>query len=109
MAVVDFPTRTLSVTEAHTRGVSGLLKDTESGTDTIVERHGHPVAAVISVEHLNELRTLEEDIRTTALLLSRVATDRGERTPLDKAIAALGFSRSQLEDQLRAEGHPVEG
>ncbi|HVA74946.1 MAG TPA: type II toxin-antitoxin system prevent-host-death family antitoxin [Acidimicrobiales bacterium] len=107
MAVVDFPTRVLSVTEAHARGVTGLLKDSESGTDTVVERHGRPVAAVISVEHLNELRTLEEDIRTAALLLSRVATDRGERTPLDKVITALGFSRSELESQLRAEGRTV--
>lgn len=104
MEVVDFPTRTLSVTEANARGVSGLLKDTENGTDTVVERHGRPVAAVISIGHLNELRTLEQDVRSTALVLTRIATDSGNCTALDEVIEAFGFSRRELEAELRNEG-----
>ena len=103
MAVVDFPTRTLSVTEASARGVTGLLKDTERGTDTVVERHGHAVAAVISIGHLNELQELQRDLRAAALVLSRAATDSGQRTRLDDVITAFGFARSELEDELRSE------
>ena len=46
------PERTLSVTAATGRGVAGLVKDAERGEDIIVERHGRPVAAVISVDQL---------------------------------------------------------
>ena len=45
--------RTLSVSAASVRGVAGLVKDAEHGEDLIVERHGRPVAAVISVEHFD--------------------------------------------------------
>lgn len=93
----------MSVTAAHSRGVSGLLKDAESGSDIVVERHGRPVAAILSVRRLSELSALEADLRSAALVLSRAATDTGERTELDAAIVALGFDRAELEAELDAE------
>ena len=93
----------MSVTEAHRRGVSGLLRDAESGSDIVVERHGHAVAAIVSVRRLGELSALESDLRSAALVLSRAATDTGERTDLDTAIVALGFDRAELEAELDAE------
>jgi prevent-host-death family protein len=101
MTPLDNPTRVLSVTEASTRGVARLLKDSEHGTDTVVERHGRPVAAVVSIRHFEDLRELERDLRSAALVLTRAATDTGRRTDLDAAISSLGFSREELLAELR--------
>ena len=95
--------RSMSVTSANSRGVSGLLKDAESGSDIVVERHGRAVAAILSVRRLRELSALEADLRSAALVLARAATDTGERTELDAAIDALGFDRAELEAELDAE------
>lgn len=79
-AIVDkYPERVLSVTEATGRGVAGLVKDAER-KDIIVQRHGHAVAAVISVKHLAELNTLRPDLTAAALVLARELADSGERT-----------------------------
>lgn len=99
MGVVDVPPRVLSVTEASSRGVSGLLKDSEHGTDTVVERHGRPVAAVVSIRHFSDLRELEQDLRSAALVLSRAATDDGHRADLDEVITAFGFTREELQQE----------
>jgi prevent-host-death family protein len=103
MSMLDIPTRVLSVTEASSRGVAGLLKDSEHGADTVVERHGRPVAAVVSIQHFSELRELEQDLRSAALVLSRAATDNGRRTGLDDVIAAFGFTRGELQQERRDE------
>jgi prevent-host-death family protein len=95
--------RSISVTTASARGVSGLLKEAESGTDVVVERHGRAVAAIVSMRHLNELAELESDLRSAALVLARAASDDGHRTDLDETITALGFDRSELEAELDAE------
>lgn len=93
----------LSVTAASERGVSGLLKDAESGRDIVVERHGRPVAAIVGMRRLAELSELEADLRSAALVLSRAATDDGRWTDLDEVIAAFGFERAELESELEAE------
>ncbi|WP_104108437.1 type II toxin-antitoxin system prevent-host-death family antitoxin [Nocardioides sp. 616] len=94
------PQRHVSVTAANVRGVAGLVKDAEGGEDIIVERHGRPVAAVISVDHFAELHNMRSDLTAAALVLARELTDSGHRTDLDDAIAAFGFDRSQLEAEL---------
>jgi prevent-host-death family protein len=97
------PERTLSVTAAAGRGVAGLVKDAEHGEDIIVERHGHAVAAVVSIDHLDELRRLRSDLTSAALILARELTDTGRRTSLDDAIAAFGLDRAELEAELAAD------
>lgn len=97
------PERTLSVTAATGRGVAGLVKDAERGEDIIVERHGRAVAAVISVEHFEELHRLRTDLTAAALVLARELTDTGDRTDLNDAIAAFGFDRAELEAELDAD------
>lgn len=101
MSVLNTPTRVLSVTEASSRGVAGLLRDSERGADTVVERHGRPVGAVVSIQHFSELRELEQDLKSAALVLSRAATDNGHRTDLDDIIAAFGFTREELQRRRR--------
>lgn len=96
-------TRSISVTDANARGVSGLLRDAESGSDVIVKRHGHPVAAVVGMARLAEISSLEADVRSAALVLARAAADDGSRTDLDEVISTLGFDRGHLEAELDAE------
>lgn len=93
----------MSVTAATGRGVAGLVKDAERGEDIIVERHGRPVAALISVEHLNELHRVRADLIAASLVLARELSDTGNRTDVDDAIAAFGFDRSELETELDAD------
>lgn len=97
------PARTLSVTAASGRGVAGLVKDAERGEDIVVERHGRPVAAVISVEHFDELHRLRADLTAAALVLAREFDDDGSRTALDDVIASFGFDRAELEAELEAD------
>lgn len=97
------PERTLSVTAATGRGVAGLVKDAERGEDIIVERHGRAVAAVISVEHFDELQRVRADLTAAALVLARELTDTGNRTDLNDAIATFGFDRAELEAELDAD------
>lgn len=97
------PERTLSVTAATGRGVAGLVKDAERGEEIIVERHGRAVAAVISMEHFDELNRVRADLTAAALVLARELTDTGNRVDLNHAIAAFGFDRADLEAELDAD------
>jgi len=103
MVILSASARTISVTDATARGVAGLIKDAEAGADIIVSRRGKPVAAVVSTRQLEELRTLEGDLRDAALVIVRAATDTGLRGSLDEAISAFGFSRVELEAELDAD------
>jgi len=103
MGATSFHPSVVSVTEAASRGVSGLVRDAEDGSEVVVERRGRAVAAVVSIRRLNELRSLEADLRDAALVLARAATDTGARTDLDDAITAFGFNRAGLETELDAD------
>lgn len=102
MSLLDF-SHPISVTEASTRGVAGLIKDAEAGAEVVVSRHGRPVAAVVSTRQLDRLRELESDLRDAALVVVRAATNTGVRTSLDDALAAFGFDRAELEAELDAD------
>jgi prevent-host-death family protein len=93
----------MSVTEAAIAGVSGLIRDAENGGDVIVSRRGHPVAAVVSMRRLDQLRVLEADLRDLALVMTRAATDTGGRVGLDEVIESFGFDRAGLEAELRSD------
>lgn len=96
----DNYSHTLSVSEAAAAGVSSLVRDAENGGDVIVARRGHPVAAVVSMRRLDQLRVLEADLRDLALVMTRAATDTGARTGLDEVISSFGFDRAELEAEL---------
>lgn len=103
MSTLARPTRTVSVTEATTRGVAGLVKDAEAGEDIVVARHGNAVAAVISVDHFARIAEVEEDLRDAALVLARAATDSGVRGSLDEALVMFGLDRAELDAELAAD------
>lgn len=95
--------RAMSVSAASARGVSRLVQDASHGADIVVERHGVPLAVIVSVNRLQQLSRLESDLRSAALVLSRALTDTGARVELDTVIAELGFDRAELEAELDAE------
>lgn len=88
--------RELSVTEAAQRGVAGLVADAEQGSDLVVTRRNHPVAAVVGIARLELLEAAESDLRNLALVLARAATDTGRRTSLDDVLTAFGHTRESL-------------
>ena len=93
----------VSVSEATALGVAGLVRKAEQGEDVFVSRRGRPVAVMVSVDRLDRLRVLESDLRDVVLVMARSASDTGSRIGLDDAIAALGFSRKELEAELDAD------
>ena len=96
MNVLD-DAETLAITEGGRRGVSKLVADAESGRSVVLQRRAVPVAAVISYDRVRQIAAIERDLVDAALILSRAATDTGNRTSLDEVIAGLGYTREQLE------------
>lgn len=91
MAKVD--TRALiSITEAANRGISRLVREAESGHEPILLRNNRPVAAIVSIERLEEL----DDARDLALVAARILTDSGNRTSLDEVLETFGVTREEL-------------
>lgn len=99
---IFFRETTVSVTDATGRGAA-LFRDAEQGQDIVVSRHGRPVAAVVGVERLEALRSLEADVRSASVALTRLLSDDGIRHDLDDVIVQLGFDRAELEAELEAD------
>jgi len=87
------PPEHVSVTEANRRGVARLVADAAHGDEVVVERHGRPVAAVVSYEQATELTRLRDDLRDLALVIGRAAGDDGPRIALDDVVEAFGRAR----------------
>jgi prevent-host-death family protein len=103
MTLLDATPNVVSVTEAASQGIAKLVRSAEEGHDTVVARHGRPVAAMVGMRRLEELRELERDLRDIALILTRAATDTGARVGLDEVITAFGYDRAALEAELDAD------
>ncbi|GAA0917354.1 hypothetical protein GCM10009560_13290 [Nonomuraea longicatena] len=58
-----------------------------------VSRRRQPVVAVMSIRRF---QGSEEAAADLALVLARLATDTGERIPLDDVLAAFGHTRESL-------------
>lgn len=93
----------LSITEANRRGISGLVRSAEAGPAVILSRQGRVVAEIVSAREIRELRKGQEDLADALLALTRFLTDTGNRTDLDDAIEAFGFTRAELEAELDLE------
>lgn len=100
MSIIASTPHVVSVSDAASRGVPGLVRAAEQGEDVVVERHGKAVAAIVSIARLSRIQRLESDLRDSVLILARLATDNGARTSLDDAIAGFGLDRAELEAEL---------
>ena len=94
MTILDHP-REVSVTDATHRGVAGIISDAET-SDIIVTRRNRPVAAIVSMERLDRIQGMLDDLRDLTLAASRVLTDDGTRISFDDLLAAYGFSWQDL-------------
>lgn len=82
----------LSIAEATERGIERLVQDAESGHHRILLRHTRPVAALVSIERLDEL----DDARDCTLAAARIFTDEGGRTSPDEVLTRSGLTRAEL-------------
>jgi prevent-host-death family protein len=88
----------ISVTEASSRGISGLVADAEEGNPKIIVRNSRPVAAVVSIAQYDRLAEIEENLTLMVAALARLASDTGQRRTLAEVAAGLGFDPSELSD-----------
>ncbi|MFV2143763.1 MULTISPECIES: type II toxin-antitoxin system Phd/YefM family antitoxin [Isoptericola] len=79
----------LSVTEAG-RSLGRLTSDVANGRTVVVLKNNEPTAALVSVrtmERLDRVEELEEDLRMLAIAYTRTLTDSGVRHTLDDVAA----------------------
>jgi hypothetical protein len=89
----------ISVGDANILGVSGLIKQAELDGERVIVRNSRPVAAVISMQRLEELEAVaeaEDDILDIALAAARELTAGDHRHSLDDVLAHFGYTRDQL-------------
>ncbi|MEX1038409.1 MAG: type II toxin-antitoxin system Phd/YefM family antitoxin [Acidimicrobiia bacterium] len=97
----------VSVSTASKQGISRIVADAENGASVVIERHGKPAAVVVAAKRMELMLEQEENLRLAALVLARAATDDGQRTTLDEAIEAFGYSRAELEAELDSESTAI--
>ncbi|HUZ76136.1 MAG TPA: type II toxin-antitoxin system prevent-host-death family antitoxin [Chloroflexota bacterium] len=89
----------ISVADANTLGISGLIKQAEADGERIIVRNSKPVAAIISMERLEAFEAVaeaEDDILDIALATARELTTGEHRHSLDDVLAHFGYTREQL-------------
>lgn len=87
----------ISVTEASTQGLSKLVNEASKGRRLVVFRNNQPAAVIVDVqtmERLQYLEELEEDLKLIAIAWARSLTDSGERYSLDDVATELGVDLS---------------
>ncbi|MGI8967885.1 MAG: type II toxin-antitoxin system Phd/YefM family antitoxin [Chloroflexota bacterium] len=88
----------ISISEATKLGISGLVREAEAGREQVLLRNNKVVAALISMERLDELRELEEDLMDISLAAARMLTTGPSRHSLDDVLERFGYSREQLSE-----------
>ena len=86
----------LSITDANRLGISQLVHRAEQGLEPVLLRNNKPVAAVMSMERLEELQQLEEDLLDISLTTARMLTTEATRHTLDDVLNQFGYTREQL-------------
>lgn len=92
-----------SVSEAVKRGLPSVVRSASAGTDFVIENHGKPQAVIVGIERITRVEELERDLQSAVLVLSRAATDNGNRTDIDTVIASFGLDPAELRAEAAAE------
>lgn len=88
----------VSVTHA-TKHLSKLVNSVSEGRTFVVIRNNQPAAAMVDIdtmERLQRLEELEEDLRLLAIAWARTMTESGRRHDLDDVIEEFGI---ELDDE----------
>lgn len=88
----------ISVSDANTLGVSGLVQGAEQGRTRVILRHSKPAAAVVSIAKLERMDEMEEDLILLVTAFARAATDTGGRRSLDDVAAEFGVDLTESDD-----------
>lgn len=89
----------ISITDANNKGVSKLVADAESGRPQVLLRNSRAVAAVVNIDSMDRLQRideLEDDLRLLSIALVRAAADNGRRYDLDDVLAEVGIDPDSL-------------
>jgi prevent-host-death family protein len=86
----------ISISEAAKVGIPALVRAAEEGHERVLLRNGKPVAAIVSIERLDQLQQLEDDLWDASLVAARMLTTGPDRHSLDEVLAQFGFTREQL-------------
>lgn len=92
----------ISISEASTRGVSKLVADAENGRPQVLMRNSKAVAAVVDIDSMDRLQKideLEDDVRLLSVALVRAAADNGRRYSLDDILAEAGIDPDGLDEE----------
>jgi hypothetical protein len=92
----------ISITEASNKGVSKLVTDAENGRPQVLLRNNRAVAAIVnigSMDRLQRLDELEDDLRLLSIALVRAAADSGRRYDLDDVLAEAGIDPDSLDEE----------
>ncbi|MDN5749155.1 MAG: type II toxin-antitoxin system Phd/YefM family antitoxin [Pseudonocardia sp.] len=92
----------ISITEANTKGVSKLVTDAENGRPQVLMRNSRAVAALVNIDSMDRLQRLDEledDLRLLSIALVRAAADSGRRYDLDEVLAESGIEPATLDDE----------
>ncbi|TQM15905.1 type II toxin-antitoxin system Phd/YefM family antitoxin [Pseudonocardia kunmingensis] len=91
----------ISITEASNKGVSRLVADAEEGRPQVLLRNSKAVAAVVNIDSIDRLQRideLEDDLRLLSIALVRAAADSGRRFDLDDVLANAGIDPDSLDE-----------
>lgn len=97
MALID-PTERITLADADRLGVAALIQEAETRHERIVARNNRPVAAVVSMERLNQLEQLKDDLRDASLAMARALTTGPDRHSLDEVLVQFGYTRDELRE-----------
>jgi Antitoxin Phd_YefM, type II toxin-antitoxin system len=92
----------ISISDASNRGVSKLVTDAENGRPQVLMRNSKAVAAVVNIDSMDRLQRLDEledDLRLLSIALVRAAADSGRRYDLDDVLAEVGIDPAGLDDE----------
>lgn len=96
-------TETFSITEAVARGLPSVVRSAAAGIDFVIEKHGKPQAVIIGIDRITQLEELERDLQSSALVLSRVLSDNGNRSDIDEVIKYFNLDPIELRAEVAAE------
>ena len=92
----------ISISDASNRGVSKLVADAENGRPQVLMRNSKAVAAVVNIDSMDRLQRLDEledDLRLLSIALVRAAADTGRRYDLDDVLAEVGIDPASLDNE----------
>lgn len=97
MPLID-TSQMISVSDASKAGVSALVKAAEEGGRPVLMRNNKAVAAVISIDAVQQSEELEDRLLDLSLGLTRLFTANESRHSLDDVLDHFGVTRKELEE-----------